>query len=73
MKFVNYYADWNKTVLIISLDAPNSLHVIKVNESRYIALFVVSGSIEKLLPIYNVNIYLCPIFFLPHTAYTVIH
>ena len=37
--------------------------VIKVNESRYIALFVVSRSIEKLLSIDLVNIYLFDVLF----------
>ena len=57
---------------------------LKLNESRYIALFVVSGSIKKLFSIDCVNIYLFSIFFsidfsgwksvgLPHTAYNVIH
>ena len=36
---------------------------IKVNESRYIALFVVSGSIKKLFSIDYVNIYLFSIIF----------
>ena len=31
-------------------------HVIKINETRYIALFVVNRSIKKLLSIYYVNI-----------------
>ena len=34
---------------------------IEVNESRYIALFVISGSIKKLYTIDCVNIYLCPV------------
>ena len=56
---------------------------IKVNESRYIALFVVRKSIKKLFSIYYVNIYLFSIFFsmdfarqkgvgLPHIDYTMI-
>ena len=36
---------------------------VKVNESRYIALFVVSGSIKKLVLIDFVNTYLFSIFF----------
>ena len=36
---------------------------LKVNESRYIALFVVSGSINKLFSTDHVNIYLSSIFF----------
>ena len=36
---------------------------LKVNESQYIALFVVSGSIKKLSLIDFVNIYLILIFF----------
>ena len=36
---------------------------IKVNQSRYIALFVASGSIKKLFLIDYVNIYLFSIFF----------
>ena len=35
----------------------------KINESRYIALFVVSGSIKKLFSINYVNIYLFSTFF----------
>ena len=35
----------------------------KINESPYIALFVVSGSIKKLFSIDYVNIYLFSIFF----------
>ena len=56
---------------------------VKVNESRYIALFVFRGSIKKLFSIDSVNIYLFSIFFsidfsrwkgvrLPHVAYIVI-
>ena len=36
---------------------------IKVNESRYISLFVFSGSINKLFSIYCTNVYLFSIFF----------
>ena len=54
------------------------------NRSRYIALFVVSGSIKKIFLIDYVNIYLFSIFFsidfarwkskgLPDIAYIVIH
>ena len=39
--------------------APN----LKINESRYITLFLVSGSIKKLFPIDYVNIYLFSICF----------
>ena len=35
----------------------------RINEARYIALFVVSGSIKKLFSIYCINIYLLSIFF----------
>ena len=35
----------------------------KVNESKYTALFVVSGSVKKLFSIDSVNIYLSSIFF----------
>ena len=60
------------------------LLVIKTNESRYIALFVVSGSIKKLFSNAYGNIYLFEIFFsidfsrwksvvLPHIVYIVIH
>ena len=35
----------------------------KINESRFIALFVVSGSIKKLFSIDYVNIYIFSIFF----------
>ena len=60
------------------------LLVIKINESRYIALFVVSGFIKKLFTNAYVNIYLFKIFFainftqwksvvLLHIAYIVIH
>ena len=56
---------------------------IKVNESRYIALFVVRKSIKNLFSIYYVNIYLFSIFFsmdlarqkgvgLPNIDYTMI-
>ena len=38
-------------------------HSVKVNESRYIALFVVSGSIKKLSLIDFVNAYFSSIFF----------
>ena len=34
-----------------------SIYLLKVNESRYIALFVVSGSMKKLFSIDCVNIY----------------
>ena len=34
---------------------------IEVNESRYTALFVISGSIKKLYTIDCINIYLCPV------------
>ena len=55
-----------------------------MNESRYIALFVISGFIKKLFLIDYENIYLFPLFFsidfsrwrsvgLPHIAYVVIH
>ena len=37
--------------------------MIKVNKPRYIALFVVSGSIKKLFSIDCVNIYLFSVFF----------
>ena len=54
------------------------------NDSRYIALFAVSGSIKKLFSIDYVNIYIFLIFFsidfarwksvgLSHIAYIVIH
>ena len=57
---------------------------IKFNESRYIALFVVSKSMKKLFSIYYVNIYLFSIFFsmdfarqkgvgLPNIDYTIIN
>ena len=57
---------------------------LKVNESRYIELFVFSGSINKFFSIDCVNMYLSLIFFsidfrreenmgLPHIAYIVIH
>ena len=36
---------------------------LKINEPRCIALFVVSGSIKKLLSIDYVNVYLFSIFF----------
>ena len=36
---------------------------LKINESRYIALFVISGSVKKLFPIDYVNIYMFLIFF----------
>ena len=40
------------------------LHIlIKVNESRYIALFVVSGYIKKIFLMDCVNIYLFSLFF----------
>ena len=39
------------------------MEIIKVNESRYISLFVFSGSIKKLFSIDCVNIYLFSIFF----------
>ena len=38
-------------------------HSVKVNKSRYIALFMVSGSIKKLFLIDFVNTYLFSIFF----------
>ena len=58
--------------------------VLKINESQYIALFVVSGSIKKLSSSDYVNIYLFSIFssidfarwksvVLPHIVYIVIH
>ena len=37
-------------------------YLLKINESRYIALFVVSGSIKKLFSIDYVTIYLFSIF-----------
>ena len=57
---------------------------LKVNEPRYIALFVVRGSIKKLSPIDHLNIHLFSIFFsidlawwlsvgLPHIAFILIH
>ena len=59
-------------------------YILKGNESRYIALFVVSGSIKKVFSIDCVNIYLFSIFFsidfvqwksvgLHDIAYIVIH
>ena len=36
---------------------------LKINESRYIVLFVISGSVKKLFPIDYVNIYMFLIFF----------
>ena len=38
--------------------------IVKINESQYIVLFLVSGSIKELFPIDYVNIYLLSIFFL---------
>ena len=46
---------------IVSMPRMSQLH--KINESRYIALFVVSGSIKKLFSIDYVNIYIFSIFF----------
>ena len=59
-------------------------NTVKINESLYIALFVVSQSIKKLFSIDYVKIYLFSIFSsidfamwksvgLPHIAYIVIH
>ena len=36
---------------------------LKINESRYIVLFVISGSVKKLFPIDYVNMYMFLIFF----------
>ena len=57
---------------------------LKINESRYIALLVFSGSIKKTFSIDCVNIYRFSIFFtidfarrknkgLPHIAYILVH
>ena len=58
--------------------------ILKINESRYIALFMVDGSIKKRFSTDYVNIYLFSIFVsidfaqwksvgLPHIDYIVIH
>ena len=60
------------------------LTLLKINEARYITLFLVSGSIKKLFTINYVNVYLFSIFVSidftrwksvrqPHIAYIVIH
>ena len=51
-----------------SLMTVRSIFILKVNETRYIALFVVSGSIRELLSIDYVNSWHFPIFslFYPH-------
>ena len=62
----------------------SKINLLKVNESRYIALFVVSGSIKKLFSFDYVNIYLFSKLFsidfvqwksvgLPRIPYVVIH
>ena len=62
----------------------SKINLLNVNESRYIALFVVSGSIKKLFSFDYVNIYLFSMLFsidivrwksvgLPHIPYVVIH
>ena len=75
---------WHYSETANVLFALGFLFFLKINESRYIALFVFSGSIKKLFAIDYVNIYLFSIFFsidftgwksvgLPHVAYIVIH
>ena len=55
------WANFIKTVSVKFVSCRNVCF--KINESRYIVLFVVSGSIKKLISIDYVNIYLFSIFF----------
>ena len=86
-KKLPYYRKLCRLICRLCMSYREKKNFIKVNESRYIALFVVSGFIKKLLSIDCVNIYfsqstvnyLFSLFIrfksveLPHIAYIVIH
>ena len=79
----NFY-HWREKVVRLNVKINIQYITFKINESRYVALFAVSGSIKKLFSIDYVNAYLFSIFFsidfsqwksvgLPRIAYIVIH